>query len=130
MQERITYLLGERYERLRLWLAEYSQMPELELDHFLSRLFGEVLSQPGFGFHGIYHASYLRRARGGGSQPGRIGAEVPLGGGAYPGRRRHAPGKGIPAHGGGWRDRRPVHPQLGAESSRKEAVLLAPLTPS
>ncbi len=50
-QERITFRLGNRYERLRLWLAEYSQSPEEPFDHFLSRLFGEVLSQPGFGFH-------------------------------------------------------------------------------
>ncbi len=52
MQTRITYLLGERFERLRLWIEEYHQSPALEMDHFLSRLFGEVLSQPGFGFHG------------------------------------------------------------------------------
>ena len=56
VQERITYLLGERYERLRLWLEEYRQSGPLELDHFLSRLFGELLSQPGFGFHGDYAA--------------------------------------------------------------------------
>lgn len=51
MQERITYQLGERYENLRLWLQSYSLNPVSELDHFFSRLFGEVLSQPGFGFH-------------------------------------------------------------------------------
>jgi hypothetical protein len=55
MQERITYRLGERYERLRLWLAAASAQAD-ELDHFLSRLFGEVLSQPGFGFHTSYDA--------------------------------------------------------------------------
>ena len=51
MQERLTYQLGERYENLRLWLQSYSLNPVSELDHFFSRLFGEVLSQPGFGFH-------------------------------------------------------------------------------
>jgi hypothetical protein len=51
MQERITYQLGERYENLRTWLESYSLSPAAELDHFLSRLFGEVLSQPGYGFH-------------------------------------------------------------------------------
>lgn len=56
VQERITYRLGERYENLRLWLAEYSQGSEEELDHFLSRIFGEVLSQPGYGFHLNYPA--------------------------------------------------------------------------
>jgi hypothetical protein len=55
-QERITYLLGQRYETLRLWIAEYSQGPREEFDHFLSRLFGELLSQPGYGFYGRYQA--------------------------------------------------------------------------
>ena len=50
-QERITYVVGERYERLRLWLESYRKSPSLELDHFLATLFGEVLSQPGFQFH-------------------------------------------------------------------------------
>ena len=59
VQERITYLLGERYERLRLWLQEYSQSAPQELDHFLSRMFGEVLSQPGFGFHGDFSAGEI-----------------------------------------------------------------------
>ena len=51
MQERLTFLLGERYERLRTWIEEYTAGPPAELDHFLSRLFGELLSQPGYGFH-------------------------------------------------------------------------------
>lgn len=51
MQERITFALGERYENLRLWLESYSLNPLDEVDHFLSRLFGEVLSQPGYGYH-------------------------------------------------------------------------------
>ena len=59
VQERITYLLGGRYERLRLWLEEYSQSAPQELDHFLSRLFGEVLSQPGFGFHGDFNTGEI-----------------------------------------------------------------------
>jgi hypothetical protein len=50
-QERISFILGEKYDRLRLWLAEYQQGSPGELDHFISRLFGEVLSQPGYGFH-------------------------------------------------------------------------------
>jgi hypothetical protein len=49
-QSRITYRVGERYEALRQWLASRREPPD-EFDHFLSRLFGEVLSQPGFGFH-------------------------------------------------------------------------------
>ncbi|MBN1536098.1 MAG: hypothetical protein JW908_05150 [Anaerolineales bacterium] len=51
MQERITLQLGDKYETLRLWLEAYQQEPPQELDHFICRLFGEVLSQPEFGFH-------------------------------------------------------------------------------
>jgi hypothetical protein len=58
-QERISYLLGRRYEELWEWLQAHIQKtgepdasaPAERLDHFLSRLFGEILSQPGFGFH-------------------------------------------------------------------------------
>ena len=56
VQERITYLVGARYERLRLWLENYQQSEPEEPDHFISRLFGEVLSQPGFGFHADFKA--------------------------------------------------------------------------
>jgi hypothetical protein len=51
MQERITYMLGERYAALRNWLLNYRESDPLPLDHFLRKLFGEVLSQPDFGFH-------------------------------------------------------------------------------
>ena len=50
-QERITYLLGERFSRLRDWILFYRERERLPFDHFLRKLFGEVLSQPGFGFH-------------------------------------------------------------------------------
>ncbi len=53
-QERITYLIGEKYDHLRLWLERYHQSGSIELDHFISALFGEVLSQAGFGFHSSY----------------------------------------------------------------------------
>jgi hypothetical protein len=56
MQERITYTFGMRYEELRAWLAAYTQDEPAELDFFLSRLFGEVLAQPGFGFHADLNA--------------------------------------------------------------------------
>lgn len=56
-QSRITYLLGERYETLRRWLEDYRQEEPAALDHFLSRLFGEALSQPGFAFHRNYDAA-------------------------------------------------------------------------
>lgn len=52
MQERITHVYGARYSRLREWLRSYRELSPQPLDYFLRRLFGEVLSQPGFGFHG------------------------------------------------------------------------------
>ena len=61
-QRRISYLLGGRFDELRHWLQEYQQqnghgqLPPQSLDHFLSRLFGQVLSQPGFGFHRNFDA--------------------------------------------------------------------------
>jgi len=51
MQARITYGMGGRYEHLRTWLCDYPKRPPEPLDHALRRLFGEVLSQPGYGFH-------------------------------------------------------------------------------
>jgi hypothetical protein len=51
MQERITYSIGNRYAILRDWIDAYRLEEAQPLDHFLRRLFGEVLSQPGFGFH-------------------------------------------------------------------------------
>jgi hypothetical protein len=51
MQERITYMLGEKYTNLRNWLNEYRNTPPQPFDFFLRKLFGEVLSQPEYGFH-------------------------------------------------------------------------------
>lgn len=54
VRDRITYTFGERFETLRLWLdAAITQNLEQPVppDYFLSRLFGEVLSQAGFRFH-------------------------------------------------------------------------------
>ncbi|MGB7873123.1 MAG: hypothetical protein WBL25_01980 [Anaerolineales bacterium] len=51
VQERITFTFGNRYSLLRDWLQAYRESDALPLDHFLRKLFGEVLSQPGFGFH-------------------------------------------------------------------------------
>jgi hypothetical protein len=51
VQERITFIVGNRYSILREWLLAYREGEELPFDHFLRKLFGEVLSQPGFGFH-------------------------------------------------------------------------------
>ena len=52
MQERITFRAGEAYDRLREWIYAYRASGELApLDQFFARLFGEVLSQPGYGLH-------------------------------------------------------------------------------
>ena len=51
VQERITFSFGNRYSSLREWVLSYREGEQLPLDHFLRKLFGEVLSQPGFGFH-------------------------------------------------------------------------------
>jgi hypothetical protein len=81
-KERLTFALGERYERLYGWIAAYvgavadhgavaqtaedaggdsapgwgggQQQGPAPLDQFLRRLFGEVLSQSGYGFHRGY----------------------------------------------------------------------------
>ncbi|MBN8636332.1 MAG: ATP-dependent helicase [Anaerolineae bacterium] len=87
VQERVSYLIGERYDALRLWIegyiadhpvpepppppppdapkrrrkkkaeAEAPPIPEIELDHFFSLIFGEVLSQIGFGMYGDFEAA-------------------------------------------------------------------------
>jgi hypothetical protein len=51
MQERISFELGSRYSVLKSWIEAYKLEEPQPLDHFLRRLFGEVLSQPGFAFH-------------------------------------------------------------------------------
>jgi hypothetical protein len=52
MKERITFIFGMQYETLREWINAYVKQPDPSpLDHFLRRLFGEVLSQKGYGFH-------------------------------------------------------------------------------
>lgn len=51
MKDRITYLAGERYEQLRQWISLYQTEAPAQLDVFFSRVFGELLTQPGFGFH-------------------------------------------------------------------------------
>jgi len=65
VQERIGYQAGNRYDALREWLYQHvtlqdsPQPPRPPLDHFFSRLFGEVLSQPGYGFHQDFDAGRI-----------------------------------------------------------------------
>jgi len=56
-QERVTFLLGGRYSDLLQWLEDYGVGSPLHLDFFLSKLFGEILARPGYGFHDDYDAS-------------------------------------------------------------------------
>ena len=58
MQERITFTIGNRFDQLIQWLTASGQ-DQAELDIFLSRLFGELLSQPGFAFHEDYPAASI-----------------------------------------------------------------------
>jgi hypothetical protein len=51
VQERITYALGKRYTNLKNWLLAYRDSAPLPFDFFLRKIFGEVLSQPDYGFH-------------------------------------------------------------------------------
>lgn len=51
VQERITYSIGNRYSILHNWINEYRNSEVLPLDHFFRKVFGEVLSQPEFGYH-------------------------------------------------------------------------------
>ena len=85
VQKRVSFASGELYERLRKWLADYRAESEFSpLDRFFARLFGELLSQPGFGFHERPDAARLtdRLARSAqdfrwaiGEQGGRLGAQ-------------------------------------------------------
>ena len=56
-QERITYRLGEQYDEIQRWISRYAGEDDQPLDHFLNRIFGEVLSQDGFGFHDDFDAA-------------------------------------------------------------------------
>ncbi len=51
MRDRITFTFGDRYSALQDWIAEYRDGLPLPLDVFLQKLYDDVLSQPGFGFH-------------------------------------------------------------------------------
>jgi hypothetical protein len=58
VQNRITYEFGQRYDRLRDWLNEYIEDESAEpIDIFFRQIFGEILSQEGFGFHADFDAS-------------------------------------------------------------------------
>jgi len=51
IQERVTFFNGSKYQILFDWIKKYQESDTVHLDHFLILLFGEILSQPGYGFH-------------------------------------------------------------------------------
>ncbi len=55
-QERIGQFVSERYQRIIEWLQEYQNNPQ-DLDIFLARLFGEILTQPGYAFKDNFQAA-------------------------------------------------------------------------
>ena len=58
MQERVTFELGERYDRLADWINRYINGDRVDaIDIFFRRLFGSLLSRAGFGFHDDVDAS-------------------------------------------------------------------------
>ena len=60
MQSRVTFELGERYDRLVGWLQRYRDEGGVEaIDIFFKRIFGELLSRRGFGFHGHIDAGNI-----------------------------------------------------------------------
>ena len=81
VRDRISYEVGSHFDRLRTWLQnvrlESTEPPVI--DYFFGRLFGELLSQPGFGFHrqqeaGVVAARLIDSAR----QFRRVAERVPL----------------------------------------------------
>jgi hypothetical protein len=57
MQERITFRIGEKIERIRIWIKEYKSYDPHPLDVFFSEIFGELFSQKGFGLFADYNAA-------------------------------------------------------------------------
>jgi hypothetical protein len=59
MRDRLTFSFGDRYSALQDWLLKYREGAPLSLDICLQKLYDEVLSQPGFGFHRNIDAARL-----------------------------------------------------------------------
>lgn len=58
-KNRSTYYFGSKYQEILDWLNEYIDQSPEPLDHFLIRLFGELLSQKGFGFYNDYNKAQI-----------------------------------------------------------------------
>jgi hypothetical protein len=50
-QDRISFYKGNLYQELLDWMNAYASGSAFPLDHFLTHLFGEMLSRPGYGFY-------------------------------------------------------------------------------
>jgi hypothetical protein len=50
IQSRISYFIGTKFQLLVDWIKAYQKESPMHLDHFFIRIFGEILSQQGFGF--------------------------------------------------------------------------------
>jgi len=57
MKKRITFTHGDSLEQLRKWLTMYQFQEKQPLFVFISRIFGELLSQKEFSFHNNFEAS-------------------------------------------------------------------------
>jgi len=57
LPERITYSIGNKVERIRNWIEEYKSHEVLPLFGFWGKIFGELLSQPGFAFHNDFESA-------------------------------------------------------------------------
>jgi hypothetical protein len=57
LPERITYSIGEKLELIRTWIERYKIQEALPLFGFFGKVFGELLSQPGFAFHNDFESA-------------------------------------------------------------------------
>lgn len=58
MLERLTLQTVIQYQQIYIWLLNFQQK-KTEMDVFLASFFGEILSQPGFGFHHNYEGAEI-----------------------------------------------------------------------
>ncbi|MGE0102078.1 MAG: hypothetical protein AB7H86_06885 [Blastocatellales bacterium] len=84
MRARITEVFGGLYERIFAWIESYKASPPETIDVFLSRLFGELLSQKGYGYHRDYDAArvvsnLIDSSRSFRQAAGQIGDEIDIG---------------------------------------------------
>lgn len=57
MQERITFVAGEKLEKIRIWMVNYFAKGPQPLDVFISQFYGELVSQKGFKLFADYESA-------------------------------------------------------------------------